>query len=172
MEIMLGKKKAKYTVEPGLVQAVCYAMWNIGKQEVQYQGQLKHKNQIVVAWELDQRIDDPESDYHNKRLVVNKKYAIPESHNIKSSLIIDFGSWRGKPIAEGETLKLHEFLGLSCMLNIVVNENGYPGIQSISPLMKKMEPMKSEIDTTPPKWIVELAEKSLEPVSEIVILPF
>jgi hypothetical protein len=38
--------------------------------------------------------------------------------------------------------------------------------------MKKMEPMKSEIDTTPPKWIVELAEKSLEPVSEIVILPF
>lgn len=141
-------------IPAGTIQAVCYGIWDIGMQESAF----GKKNKIIIGWEVNQRIDKPESEYHNKRLVISKTYTL--SLNEKATLSIDLEGWRGKKFTDEEKkgFDVEKVIGVNCLLNIVHDEkNGkvYANIKSVSKLMAGMPLLKAEIPNTPPEWVVK-----------------
>ena len=150
-------KTAKYVAEAGTVQAVCYAVWDLGNQENTWEGTTTIKHQVMFAWEIDQLIDDPENeDYNGKRLVLNKKYKLSGWKD--APLVKDLSAWRKKAYTADELLDgfdIESFVGQSCLLNISVNEKGYGKVEQVSPLMKGMKAMTPENNTEPPAWVLK-----------------
>ena len=164
--------------ETGTVQGVCCGVWDIGLQKSNYKGVEKIKHQIVVAWEIDQLIDVPESEYNGKPYMLSKTYTLSLYEN--SNLRKDLESWRGKQFSEQEVnsgFDVSTLYGINCMLGIVhkVDERDaskvYANMSSILPPMrnmKKMIPVRAE-DEPAPKWVLE---KKAAAVQEQDVNPF
>ena len=42
-------------IKPGLINAICVGVWNIGKQKIEFQGEVKFKTQVIIGFEVEQR---------------------------------------------------------------------------------------------------------------------
>lgn len=151
----IDKKKAVKPMKAGLVQAVCCGVWDIGEQE----GYYGLKRKVVIAFETMHIIDNPESEYHGKRMIKSNTYTT--SLYEKANLRKDLESWFGTVISNDKIkagIDLEKLVGKNAMLNIVhttKDDNVYANIASISPLMEGMTPMIPENDNTPPEWVIE-----------------
>lgn len=120
----------------GTFPATCYRVIDIGTQQVEYQGKIKHQHKIMLSWELtDEKMPD------GRPFSVHKRYTLSSSE--KSSLRQDLESWRGVPFTEEDFGKfdLGNLLGKSCLMGIVhETKNGktYSNISSILRLAKGM----------------------------------
>ena len=97
----------------GTYQAVCYAVWDIGKQIITWNGEEKIQHKIVIAWEVNQRIKNGE--YAGKRFVVSKTYTL--SFFDKANLRKDLNSWIGITQEQAEKgIDTDTLIGKNCLL--------------------------------------------------------
>ena len=156
--------------EVGTHQAVCCGVWDVGLQESTFNNETKVQHKIVIAWELDQLINDEESEYHGKPYMISNKYTL--SLDDRSNLHRDLVAWRGKPFSE-EQIKngfdVSILYGVNALINIIHRETQtgtYANIASIMPPTKGMEkltPVRTQ-DEPAPKWVLKLAEQAVEPM--------
>jgi hypothetical protein len=149
--------------EAGTVQAVCCAVWDLGLQKTTFNGKEKVQHKIIIAWEISETINAPESEYNGKRYMPNKRYTLSLAD--KANLRHDLESWRGKPFtaAELEGFDVEVLCGINCLLGIKHESSRdgtktYANISAILPPIKGTERMIPERprDEPPPKWVIEL----------------
>jgi len=154
--------------EAGTVQAVCCGVWDLGMQESTYNGETKIRHKVVIAWELNQLIDSPESEFHGKPYMTSKTYTLSLFEN--AALKKDLESWRGKAFTTDELkagVELERLYGVNCLLGISHDEKAgktYANVSSILPLMKGIEIMVPvrKSDEAPPKWVAERQAKAVK----------
>ena len=163
--------------EAGTTQAVCCAVWDLGLQKTTYMGDEKIQHKIIVAWEVTEKINAPESEYHGKPYMLNKKYTLSLSE--KANLRKDLESWRGLPFSEAELkngFDLEKLYGVNCLVGIKHEPDRkdqsivYANITAILPLTKsteKITPLRAR-DEPPPKWVIEKIAQAivLEPMQD------
>jgi len=150
-------------IEPGRYQAVCYAIWDIGLQESPWGPKAK----IVVAWEIDQRINMPDSEYHGKRMVVSRFYT--KSLFQTSQLREDLVSWRGKEFSDEELegFNLDVIIGANCAIEIIHKKKKAGGMVSVVNRIgirdRAWETMKVELPQDAPEWVTKMMDKAISP---------
>lgn len=126
----------------GTHNAVCVAVIDIGTQKTNYQGQEKDTPQIVIRWEIDERMSD------GKRFMVQGWYTA--SMNEKAKLRAHLEAWRGLPFKDADFapggFSLQKLLNAGCMLNIQHGETGKAKVTSVMKLPKGMAPLKAEVE--------------------------
>jgi hypothetical protein len=159
--------------EAGTVRAVCCAVWDLGMQKTSFNGKERLQHKIIIAWEIEEKINAPESEYHGKAYMLNKRYTLSLAD--KANLRHDLESWRGKPFtaAELEGFDVEVLYGVNCLLGVKhePSKDGtrtYANVSAILPLTKGMEKIKPERarDEPPPKWVIELQDQA-----QIVLSP-
>lgn len=155
--------------ESGTHRAVCCAIWNLGLQKSTFNNEEKIQHKIIIAWEIAQLIDAPESEYHGKPYMLNKKYTL--SLGDKANLRKDLESWRGKPFSADELkgFDVEKLYGINCLLGIKheADRNDaskvYANVTAILPPMKdteKLVPIRTR-EEPPPKWVLEKIAQAL-----------
>lgn len=159
--------------EAGTTQAVCCAVWDLGLQKTTYMGEEKIQHKIIIAWEITEKINAPESEYHDKPYMLNKKYTL--SLGDKANLRKDLESWRGIPFNENELksgFDLEKLYGVNCYIGIKHEPDRndpskvYANVTAILPLPKgvaKITPIRPR-DEQPPKWVQEK-------ISQAIVIP-
>lgn len=156
--------------EAGTTQAVCCGVWDLGLQKTSYNGSEKIKHQVVIAWEVAEKINCPESEYHGKPYMLSKTYTVSlyEGANLRK----DLESWRGTPFTETEVSEgfdVEKLYGINCLVGIAHEQdrsgNGktYANITAILPMVKgmtKITPLRTR-EEAPPKWVTEKAAQAV-----------
>lgn len=159
--------------EAGTVQAVCCGVWDLGLQKTSYNGKEKLQHKVIIAWEISETINAPESEYHGKRYMLNRRYTLSLAE--KATLRHDLEAWRGKPFtsAELEGFDVEVLYGINCLLGVshkpsADNTRVYANVSSILPPIKGMERMTPERakDEQPPKWVIELQAQAVTQTGE------
>jgi hypothetical protein len=126
---------------PGVHQAVCVDVVDLGLLEVTFGGQTKQQHKVAIVWITDEV--NPEND---KPFLVQQRYTA--SLNEKSNLRRDLQNWRGKPFTPEELkgFDLEKLLGVNCQLNIVhkprTDGSGvWANVGAIMPLARGMAKM-------------------------------
>jgi hypothetical protein len=119
----------------GTHAAVCCDVIDLGMIEVSYLGKTQHKHKIVIAWQIDEDMED------GKPFLVRRRYTC--SLHEKATLRRDLESWRGRAFTdkELEAFDLESLLSVGCLLNIIHElRNGatYGNVASIMRLPKNM----------------------------------
>ena len=150
--------------EAGTTQAVCCAVWDLGLQKTTYMGEDKIQHKVIIAWEITEKINAPDSEYHGKPYMLNKKYTV--SLGDKANLRKDLESWRGVPFTESELkngFDLEKLYGINCYIGIKHEPDRkdpnivYANVTAILPPPKgyeKITPLRQR-DEPPPKWVQE-----------------
>lgn len=158
--------------EAGTTLAVCCGVWDIGLQKSTFNGEEKIQHKIVIAWELAQLIEVPESEYNGKPYMLTQTYTL--SLGDKSNLRRDLESWRGKVFSEAEInngFDVDKLYGVNCLLGVkheASKKNDgktYARISAILPPTKSMDklvPVRTH-DEPPPKWVQEKANNAVNP---------
>lgn len=158
--------------EAGTTRAVCCGVWDLGMQKTTFNGQEKIQHKVIIAWEVDEKINCPESEYHGQPHMLTKKYTLSLSD--KATLRKDLESWRGKPYTEAEAkagFDLEKLYGVNCFIGIAHEADRtdaskfYANITAILPLPKSVEKIAPvrELNAAPPKWV---QEKQLQAIVE------
>ncbi len=152
----------------GTHQAVCYAVWDLGMQEITWKGETKNLPKVVVAWEINKKIDCPGSDFHDMSYVLSKTYT--NSTHEKSNMMIDFVSL-GIEIGQEETYRGFDIeekvIVKQAMLGVIHNKgtNGtiYANISSLIPLPDGFKEMPISLPNDPPKWVLKKMNQEVMP---------
>lgn len=161
-----GSSFVRKMIPAGTYPAVCYAYWNLGWQETEWQGKKKVIKKVKFSWEIDKRIED--GDFKGKRMRVYKDYNFTLGEKAELEKLIS--NWRGKAVTLEERKKengieLDDFVGKGCLLTIIhkVSSNGneYHTIGTIVGLPDGMEAMKAESESTPPDWVQEIIARQV-----------
>lgn len=167
--------------EAGTVQAVCCAVWDLGLQKTSFNGKEKVQHKIIIAWEIEQKIDAPDSEYHGKPYMLNKKYTL--SLGEKANLRKDLESWRGVKFSDAEITNgfdVEKLYGINCLIGVTHEPDKndpakvYARVTSILPPVKGMEkliPVRAK-DELPPKWVQEQQAQALQPEVDPELDPF
>lgn len=78
-------------VPEGTFVARCYALVFLGTQEVQFKGETKQQEKVVIQWEL---LDDEGKTKDGKPFTISKKYT--RTLDERGNLYSDLNAWRGK----------------------------------------------------------------------------
>ena len=159
--------------DEGTVQAVCAGVWDIGDQSTPFidekTGNPKVQHKVVIAWEINQMIEAPESEYNGKPYMLSKTYTL--SLGEKSNLRHDLESWRGKPFTEEQIKQgfdIETLYGINCLVgvaHVTKADKTFANITSILPPIKGMEkmiPVRAK-DEPAPKWVQEKAAAAIKP---------
>lgn len=167
--IIRGAKQKEYPKpEPGLHNAVCSNIFDIGVQKSNYNNIIQFKNQIIICWELEARqVNEDLSG--GQRFRIYKTYNLSQGKTIteKSKLKMDLETWRGKAFTDKELegFNLSVLIGVPCTLNLIENKsktNGktYLNIASLSKKMPSVQALTPETDRTIiPQWIKDKIEE-------------
>jgi hypothetical protein len=169
-------------VSAGLHRAICYAVYDLGHQVFEFQGERKVLHKILVNWELpDERIDvERDDETVNLPRAISKEYTL--SLHEKSNLRADLIGWRGREFTEKELegFNLEAIIGKPCQLNVVHGKskksgNTYAKVVAVltAPKDGSMKEMKAEnplvmyeiddvIPETIPQWIADKINQSNE----------
>ena len=145
-------------------QAVCAFVEDIGTHEGSYQGVPNQRHQIVVCWELNEKMAKGEN--AGKPFMASKFYTL--SLGEKANLRKDLEAWRGVAFTEDDLkngFDIERLKGANCLLNIIhyKKQDGNTGakIQSISPILRGMTKM-APVNTIAPEWIAKKRAESIE----------
>lgn len=137
-------------VPPGVYVGRCYALIDIGTQEVDFQGEKKLQRKLLLRWELFGEDDagvplTVEVDGKDMPMTVAKRYTLSLSN--KARLRGDLAAWRGRDFTDEElkSFDVSKLVGAYAMVNITENEtNGktYSNVASLTPLPKALNASK------------------------------
>jgi hypothetical protein len=122
--------------EPGSYAAVCYKLIDIGTQEGEYQGQKTVRRQVILGWEIDEKMQNGE--HAGKPFIVSKFYT--QSLNEKATLRHDLAGWRGRDFTPEELAGFDAkcIIGKPCMLSLTLSDKGKIKVASVAKLPKGM----------------------------------
>ena len=144
---------------PGLVDAVCVFVVDIGRHKTtgQFGDKIQHK--IVICWEIDEKLH--EGEYAGKPFMVSSRYTFTlfEKGNLSKML----EGWFSKRIPD-ETRKtgfdLETLIGKRCTLNLVESEDGkYVNVGAVLPSNKNNT--LTPLCTEKPTWIQKLIDTQI-----------
>jgi len=150
----------------GSYQAVISALWDIGIQKSDYQGEIKFKHQMIIQYEINKLI--PEGKYEGDRYTINAWTSIPKSFDDRSIFIKLRNSAEQFVSTASDYIDYDEqkLIGKNIILNISHNKNQKAAIESFGPLMEGMALMetklKSSVEETP-VWVQKQAAKAVDP---------
>lgn len=157
----------------GTYPARCVLIADLGSQQSEYQGEIKHAHKLLVQFE----ITDPETRRDDgKPFTISKRFTA--SLHEKAGLRKTLESWRGRPFSPEELrgFNLQNVLGKPCLLSVVQEQKGdrtYSNIASIMGLPKGMtcpEPTNTpaSFDLSKPDWDTfdSLSERLQEQIAE------
>ena len=159
--------------EAGTIQAVCCGVWDLGLQKTTFNGEDKIQHKIIIAWEIAQLIDAPDSEYHGKPYMLNKRYTL--SLGEQANLRKDLESWCGKPFTAEQIqngVDVEYLYGVNCLIGIKHEPDKrdasivYANPTAILPLAKGMEkltPVRAK-DEPAPKWVIALQDAQVRPI--------
>jgi hypothetical protein len=133
---IIAKSGGSFTPAPaGTHCAVCCDVIDLGMIEVTYLGKTQRKHKIVIAWQIDENMDD------GKPFLVRRRYTC--SLHEKAVLRRDLESWRGRAFTdkELEAFDLESLLGVNALVNIIHEQrNGstFANVASVMRLPKNM----------------------------------
>jgi hypothetical protein len=133
---IIAKAGGNFTPAPaGTHAAICVDVIDLGMIEVTYLGKTQRKHKIVIAWQIDEDMDD------GKPFLVRRRYTC--SLHEKSNLRRDLESWRGRAFTdkELEAFDLEGLLSVGCPINVIHEQrNGstYANVASVMRLPKNM----------------------------------
>lgn len=118
--------------EAGTYGATCYRVIDVGTQTSTYEGKETHKRQVILAWEIDEKMSD------GKPFVVSAFYTA--SLNEKAKLRQHMAAWRGRDFDAKELAGFNpkQLLNAPCMLTLTINEKGRVKVGGVSKLPKGM----------------------------------
>ena len=118
--------------EPGSYAARAYRIIDIGTQTGEYQGKQTIRRQVIVGWELDEKMTD------GRPFVVSKFYTA--SLNEKATLRHDLEGWRGRQFTEDELMGFDpkKLIGQPCLLSLTKPDKGKIKVASVGKLPKSM----------------------------------
>ena len=140
--------------EAGLHNAVCSKIFDLGTQEG-FEGKPRHE--LVVYWELEEKI--PDGEYAGKPFTAMKSYTA--SLNEKARLREDLESWRGRAFTPDELqgFDLDNVIGKQCTLNLVHKESNGKTRAKVGAVMAKQKNAPELVPTLGddfmPGWIAE-----------------
>lgn len=145
----------------GTHRAICYRVIDLGTQQSEYQGQIKHQRKIMLSWELVDERMPASGDYPERPFTIHQRYTF-SSHE-KAVLRQHLESWRGVPFKESDFgpggFDIVNVIGKGCLLTIVHEPKQgktYANLKGVAKLPKAMT------TGTPENATVYL---SLEPIS-------
>jgi hypothetical protein len=128
----------------------CYAVIDLGTQEVEFQGDKKLQRKALIRWELFGEEEDGtpltiEVDGRTMPMTIAKRYTLSLSD--KARLRADLAAWRGRDFTPEELkgFDISKLIGAYCMVNVTHNEtNGktYSNIASLTPLPSALKASK------------------------------
>lgn len=176
MPIIAKDESKVYHLAPaGMVQAVCFDVWDLGLQEtkVRINGQEKTKIQhkIKIGWELAETIQS-QDEQNGKPHKIYKNYTL--SLHEKAALCKDLTSWRGQAFTKEEkkSFDVEKLVGVNCFLNMIhvpVGDKTYANISAINPLPKSMPTMLPQSGRELPEWIKKIQDKAVSAEPEHVV---
>jgi hypothetical protein len=150
-------------VPSGNQQAVCAFVEDIGTHEGSYQGKATLRHQVVICWELSEKMTKGEN--IGKPFMVSKFYTL--SLDQKANLRKDLESWRGRAFTDDDLkngFDIERLKGVNCLLNIIhekKEDKVRARVASISPVIKGM-PMLNVFNAKAPEWISRKRAESIE----------
>jgi hypothetical protein len=123
----------------GLHQAVCYGVVDIGTQKQSFEGKESLTHQCVLLFEYaNLKLDD------GRHMVQSAFYTM--SLGDQANLYKHIKSWFGKTMSKDEkaVFDSSSLIGKNCVLQIIMNKNDKPKIETILPLMEGMSPHTAE----------------------------
>ena len=137
---MIITESKDFNVEPGIYDAICYGIIDIGTQHNEWQGETSVKHQAILKFELMDEI----MEYEGKqvRKIFSQFYTL--SLHVKAKLRKHLNGWRGRDFTAEELsgFELKNVLGKPCRLVVGLTENGKSTIESVS----KYKGDKADID--------------------------
>lgn len=106
----------------GTHAARCYRVVDLGTQQVDWQGQIKHQHKVIVSWELfcAETMED------GRNFSVHQRYTFSSSD--KSTFRKHLESWRGKRFEEHDFgpggFNIKNIIDVPCLLSIAHNPKG------------------------------------------------
>jgi hypothetical protein len=133
---IFAKAGASFVPAPaGTHAAVCVDVIDLGMTEVTYSGKTQKKHKIVIAWQIDENMDN------GKPFLVRRRYTC--SLHEKATLRRDLESWRGRAFTdkELEAFDLESLLSAACLINVIHdsrNGSTFANVASVMRLPKGM----------------------------------
>jgi hypothetical protein len=128
-------------VPTGMHLARCYRVIDLGTQQTEWQGQIKHLRKILVTFEVhgEDEAGKPLVIDTGEPMSISKQYTL--SLNDKSKLRADLASWRGRDFTQEELrgFELKNILGQWAMITTTKTEREgkeYTNIANINPVPK------------------------------------
>lgn len=128
-------------VPVGMHLARCYRVIDLGTQQTEYQGQVKHLHKILVTFEVhgEDEAGNPLVIDTGEPMSISKQYTLSLSD--KAKLRADLASWRGRDFTQEELrgFELKNILGQWAMITTTKTERDgkeYTNIANINPVPK------------------------------------
>ncbi len=144
-------------IPAGTHKAVCYGVFDLGYQKTIWSGKETIKPQVIISWEIDEKITT-DGEYKGKRFVISNKYTLSLSE--KANLRKHLESWFGGSFEKYEEkgFDIEKLVGKNCLINIVHNKKKnsdkiYANIAGVMALTKGTEQMIPENKNEPTEWI-------------------
>jgi len=182
--VLKASNKGGESIPPipaGSKPAVCYSLVDLGHQWGEFEGKGKWTDQVYVGFEIPMHRITIEVDGVEKDMPRVLSRIFTNSLHPKSNLGPMLVSWRGKEFtpAEEEEFDLTRVVGASCILSVIIKENGHNKITGISKLIDGMPKLTPEVPTVIysmnedgtanqvipdgiPDWVVKIIKKSHE----------
>lgn len=118
--------------------AVCYRVIDLGTQQSEWQGQVKHQRKVLLSWELPE-----EAGPDGKPFAISQRYTFSSSE--RAILRQHLEGWRGKTFTDADFgpggFDIKNVLGKACLLTIVHEDKKgktYANIKGVSAVPKGM----------------------------------
>jgi len=136
--------------EPGMHNAVCFNIFDLGVQKIEWQKEIKFRPQLIIGWELEAK------NAKGERFKKYKKYTA--NLHEKALLLQHLESWRNKAFTDEELkgFDLENIIGKQCTLNLIEDKNyiNISGVMAKMPNVPQLQPETSR-DWTP-EWVEKL----------------
>lgn len=147
LNVKEGNKSGDFEITPeGTYIARCFKVIDLGTQKVEFAGDTKYQQKVMISWEL----LDPE----NVRMKDGKPFAASKRYTAslheKASLRKDLQNWRGKKFTEPELegFDLKKILGSYCQVQVIHTENNgntYANVDAIMSTKEKPKPVNPDV---------------------------
>jgi len=159
-----GKQESNIPTLPvGTYPGVISAVWDIGKQKKEWQGDVSIVHQLVIRVEVNKTIQ-AEGEYNGKRYAPVSWVTIPKSYSDKSNLV------KIAEAALGRTMTAQDFaafdtdllIGKNVVVSVQHTSGGNAKITSYSPAMEGMAVMTPELPPEAPEWIAKKKDEGIK----------
>lgn len=145
------------TLPIGSYNSVISAIWDVGMQEKEWQGEKRMVHQLIVRIEVSKLIE-AEGEYKGKRYNVLSWVTVPKSYNDKSNIV------KLANAALGRVTKKEEFsnfdtdvlIGKCLTISVEHTSGGNAKVTGYSQKMDGMESLVPELDPKEPQWVTDM----------------